>query len=340
MRIIWLPLEPFECRYTQQWYEIFPRAFQELGVDYITVEGQALTSKIEIGSVLDAFSTSHWKMSQLANLVKLMRDEDVKSSDVILSADLWHPGIEALQYIACQGGVRPRITGILHAGTWDSFDFTVRTGMRPWGHQLEEAWFEIYDLVFVGSLYHKNLILKSHRVNPNKIVVTGLPFYPDELPRTGAPKDKNLVVFPHRLDPEKCPEEFDGLADLLSPQFPEVEWVKTAQVCQTKEQYYELLEKALISVSFSQQETFGIAMLESTALGCIPFVPDRLAYPEYYPKGLRYGNFSELVQLVSMVLGGGWTQFSGAARETAIKHCECLAGSIARMLNTLRSLKW
>ena len=292
--IILLPLEPLEERYTEAWSRWFPKQFSTDRTEYETVNGVKLTDSIEVGSVLDAYGTTYWKSTQMSNLIKLMKRGFVTSKDVLLFADLWSPGIEALQYIACLGGQRPKITGILHAGTWDDHDFTVRQGMRPWGHYLEAAWFSIYNLVFVATQYHKDLILKAHHVDPDKIVVTGLPFYPDEITasRKDIKKDSNLVVFPHRLDPEKHPEQFDALAN----EFPDVRFVKTADHFLCKASYYDELANASIAISFADQETFGYAMLEATALGCYPLVPDTLSYREMYPAQFRYRTHSELIQ--------------------------------------------
>ena len=166
--LVWLPLESIEWRYSEQWNEWFPREFERLGIEWSSVEGTKLTDKIEVGSVLDAYGTNYFKMTQMAELVRLMRSGRVTSEDTLLFADLWYPGIEALRYISDVGGCKPKITGILHAGTYDPNDFTYRQGMRPWGHLLEESWFEIYDTVFVATHYHKQLILDNHRVkNPD-----------------------------------------------------------------------------------------------------------------------------------------------------------------------------
>ena len=37
----------------------------------------------------------------------------------------------------------------------------------------------------------------------------------------------------------------------------------------------------------------GLAVLEAVALGCVPVVPDRLAYPEIYPAQYRYASSPE-----------------------------------------------
>ena len=114
----------------------------------------------------------------------------------------------------------------------------------------------------------KTLSLKKC-INPynnlyNNIKVTGIPFYANNL-REKYPHDKkeNIVVFPHRIAPEKNPEMFDKLA----LRFPEYKFVKTIDVTKTSEEYFELLAKSKIMVSFAQQETFGYSTVEGNGSG-------------------------------------------------------------------------
>jgi len=299
--IVLLPLESLEIRYTEQWRTWFYSELDKSTVEYRVVLGDALTSKIELGSVLDAYGTNYWKATQMARLIKLMHNKEVKSSDTLLFADLWSPGIEALQYISDMGGARPAITGILHAGSWDANDFTYKKGMRPWAHGIEQSWLNMFDMVFLGSYYHKNLIQENHIVDENKLVVTGLPFYPKDFYRE-RPRYNNLIAFPHRLDAEKHPEQFDALMKRHS----ELRSIKTAEHFTTKKHYYDELASASVAVSCATQETFGYAMMEATALGCIPLVPNGLSYKELYPEIFRYNSLFELEEkMVDMVQNRG-----------------------------------
>ena len=107
---------------------------------------------------------------------------------------------------------------------------------------------------------------------------------------------ENLIVFPHRLDGEKHPEVFDELARNLKKELPGWWFVKTKDVCKTKEDYYSLLGRAKIAVSCATQETFGYAMLEAAANGCYPITPDALSYAEMpIYNGWRYKTYEEMV---------------------------------------------
>ncbi len=285
MRIIWVPLEPLEERYTKDWAWQFPSEFQRCGVEVRTIAGRSLTEGIETGDVLDAYGTNYWKASQLMHLAELWTT--FGPDDVVFFADLWFPGVEMLQYMRAWNPA-PRIVGVLHAGTWDKTDFTVRRGMRGWGQHFEEMLFSFLDQAFVATHYHRDMIVRTvERDVRDRVVVTGLPFYREPFKKLARRERDNIVVFPHRLDPEKRPELFDAMAHALRPQFPDVRFIKTQdQENRRKKAYYNLLSRAKVAVSFAEHEMWGYGMLEATALGCIPVMPNCLSYKELYP--LRY----------------------------------------------------
>jgi len=293
MPTLWhLALEPFEQRYTADWYRWFQQEYKKDKINYWYIDGQSLTDKIETGRFLDTYNTIHWKSTQMAEVAKLFREGRVQGGDVFFTTDLWHPGIEAVLYMAQLSEIDVKLYGILHAGTYDPHDFTAQLGLGYWAGWHEVGWIRACEKVFVGSQFHKEMILWNRggmltQIDEDRIVVTGLPFYPAELlsqhPEVGK---ENLVVFPHRLDPEKNPTMFSVLKKALARDG--VECVRSYDVCKTKAEYYQLLARARVAVSFSDQETFGYAMLEASALGCHPVVPDKLSYVEMYPDLYRY----------------------------------------------------
>jgi hypothetical protein len=64
-----------------------------------------------LGQVLDAHGRSYFSMSQMMNLVQLMKNGEVTAEDVIYFEDMFQPGIESLPYIMDQipAEQRPRI---------------------------------------------------------------------------------------------------------------------------------------------------------------------------------------------------------------------------------------
>lgn len=300
-------LEKLEERYTVQWASWVPQGLKANDLDFKIISGTPLTTSIEKGSVLDVYGTNHYKASQMQTLMKMLRANEIKDEDTIFFCDLWFPGIEALQYVRNVTGKKFKIQGVLHAGSWDEHDFTFLTGMDNWARSIERGWLEIYDKVFLGSEFHKQLILEAFPDVPeNKFAVTGLPFRWTDVYRPKNPiffSKEKIVVFPHRLDSEKRPDLFDEMRGVLEPLFPEWSFLKTKEETKTKEQYYHLLNRAAISISYAEQETFGYAMLESVANDCLAIVPNALSYstmPMY--TGMKFSSFEESIECVTQAI--------------------------------------
>lgn len=62
-----------------------------------------------------------------------------------------------------------------------------------------------------------------------------------------------------------------------------------------KSLYINQLAQADVIVSTAEHEFFGISVLEAVAAGCCPILPNRLAYPDIFPKEYLYDDDSELV---------------------------------------------
>jgi glycosyltransferase involved in cell wall biosynthesis len=60
--------------------------------------------------------------------------------------------------------------------------------------------------------------------------------------------------------------------------------------------YHALLRSADIVLSTALHEFQGLAVIEAVAAGCVPLVPDRLAYQEIYPEHCRYASFPDDVE--------------------------------------------
>lgn len=294
MKIIHVPLERIPTRYTAEWTEEFESGFESLDVEFVTVGGSTDEPILPgNGSVLDCYRTNRYKTLQLKRLIDMIEDGEIDNETIIFFADLWYPGIEALFYIRNVTGVDFKIAGILHAGTWDPYDFTVRTGMRNWAQHIELGWLAGIDVVFVATQWHKDLIvMNSGELDHKKIFVTGIPFNAKLLQRKyQIPVVKeNIVVFPHRLDEEKHPDKFDRLAK----KNPQWQFIKTMEVCNSREDYFKLLARSKVMVSYADQETFGYSTVESMALGNYVIVPDSLSYRETVPKAHRYNSEREI----------------------------------------------
>lgn len=298
-RKLWnIPIETLDIRYTKQWNVWFPEYFRSIGLDYSTIYGDELTvDEIENGSFLDVVGTNYFKASQLQQICKLIQYGVVKENDVFFFHDLWFPGLEMLAYIRDGLGLKFKIAGIFHAGTWNPCDFITVKGMEPWGRHIETGWLQFIDVAFVATECHKQFIVNSREVDPDKIVVSGLPIYDRIGTGPCIERKENICVFPHRLFVDKHPELFDRLAGVLktTKEFKDWKFVKTQDEKRIKEEYYDLLRRSKIAVSFADHENWGIAMQEAVFAGCIPFVPNKRSYPELFHGLFIYENFDSLV---------------------------------------------
>jgi glycosyltransferase involved in cell wall biosynthesis len=329
-KIVLLPLEPLEMRYTKQWRNWFIDYLTENGYEYLVVDGETLTGDvIEHGFVLDAFGTNYWKMTQWANFIKLWRRGDIKDGDVVIDFDLWHPGLEIVPYIEAIIKKRLRYYGFLHAGTYDITDFTYLSGMGKWGRDLEVSWFKRVDGIFVGSEYHKEIVLRSFGdLVEGKIHVTGGPFKISDVRKSveGLSNERdNVIVFTSRLDKEKRPWMADEIAERSGFRI-----VKTHELKLNKTNYYKLLAGCKISLSTALHENWGIGIIESMALGTVPIVPDGLSYRDYVPWRFRYRSVDEAVELVGSFMGYEWK--SGEDRFGLIKYISKYEDSVERMV--------
>jgi hypothetical protein len=286
--IYFLPIEQFEERYTQQWYDWFKDAFSNLGLKYTDINPPSLKKNLEVGDVLDIYNTNYFKMSQFSELMTLFNQRKIKDNDVIFLLDAWGAGLESLEYVRKISGINFKIAGLLHAGTWDENDFVNRYNFKSANfNYIELTWLTILDRIYVATQYHANLINEYFNDDSIKEKIQVVPF-PLTLKPTKNTKKENIVVFPHRLDIEKQPFLFDELKSIAQSQQCDITFVKTKEVCKNKNEYYELLDKSKVAVSFAKQETFGIAMLEAANYGCIPLVPNKLSYKEMYPNMFKY----------------------------------------------------
>ncbi len=293
MRKVWLlPIEPLDERYSAQYWRWFNDAFQKAGIDSFFISPDPLSNKITKGSFLDVAGTNYYKQTQLAWLSKMFFEGKIKDGDIIFLMDVWFPGMEALAYMRDGLGIDVKIVGLIYAGTYDQYDFTFQKGMSYWGEDLENSWFKILDKIFVATEFHKKMILLNRKCDPRKLVVTGHPMV-NEMP-PNPPEKEDIIVFPHRLDPEKRPDLFSQ----IRVPYP---WktLRSKELCKNKQEFYELLQRSKIAVSFAEQETFGFSMIEAVFADCLPLVPDRLSYSEMYLNEFKYSCFEEFKRTIT-----------------------------------------
>jgi glycosyltransferase involved in cell wall biosynthesis len=175
------------------------------------------------------------------------------------------------------------IGGLWHAGSYDPQDFLGRLiGDKPWVRHAEISMFECYDDNFFASDFHIDMFTdvfdEDYAIDYNSIKRVGWPmeYLKGSLDSYKGMEKRDLILFPHRVAPEKQVEIFRDLAQRL----PQYEFV----VCQdqelSKNEYHNLLGEAKMVFSANLQETLGISWYEGALVDAIPMVPDRLSYSE------------------------------------------------------------
>ena len=203
-------------------------------------------------------------------------------------------------------GIYVKIHALWHAGSYDPHDFLGRLiGPAPWVRHAEKSFFSAIDYNYFATDFHiemfvRNLLNDGLVENPwiedylyeirkgehGKITRTGWPMeYMDATltPYKGMTK-RDLIVFPHRIAPEKQVEIFRDLAT----QLPQYEFIVCQDQQLTKNEYHNILGEAKIVFSASLQETLGIGCYEGAILDAIPMVPNRLSYSEMYLDEFKY----------------------------------------------------
>jgi hypothetical protein len=150
--------------------------------------------------------------------------------------------------------------------------------------------YECYDDNFFASEFHIDLftdtMMDNYDVDMDKAIRVGWPmeYLKGSLTSYKGMEKRDLILFPHRVAPEKQVEIFRDLAQRL----PQYEFV----VCQdqelTKNEYHNLLGEAKMVFSANLQETLGISWYEGALVDAIPMVPDRLSYSEMALPEFKY----------------------------------------------------
>ncbi len=147
----------------------------------------------------------------------------------------------------------------------------------------------------------------------SRILPPGLDFSLIDQASTSCEHTRPVIVWNHRWEHDKNPEEFFAALCELKKQgldfrlivlgqsftreplcFKEARTVLADRILHfgyapSRKAYADLLQKGTIVVSTARHEFFGIAVLEAVRAGCRPLLPDRLAYPELFEGQYLYG---------------------------------------------------
>jgi len=296
-QVVILPIEPLSTRYTAQWHEFFPKQLQSyLGEDFqiLQIDGELTAAKPTPGAFLDFAATNIWKSTQLAKLMKKIQDGKIRPGAYILVTDAWNPAILQIRYTSDLMNLGLRIGAIWHAGSYDPNDFLGRaSGGKLWAQHTERAIFHACDHNFFATHAHIDLFIDTYTIQkseigepPAEIVRTGFPFeyFEQEFIPYRDLEKRELILFPHRIAPEKQLHVFKALAERM----PEYDWIVCQEQELTKDEYHTLLGQSRIVFSANLQETLGISMMEALMCNSFPLMPERLSYPEMYDDKFLY----------------------------------------------------
>lgn len=309
-KIIYVPLEHIDSRYTIHLDRDITKYLETSGLNFIKIYPDQKPSRpLPPGMFLDAPFTTKFKSLQLAEIADLFEKQIIQDGDVLFFSDLWFPGIESIAYMSHFTGIKVKIRGLLHAGSFTDTD-EVRQFER-WAKNFEDMVFDITDRVYVASEFIKQDVCKKRFINPNRVSVTPFPL---DIMSLDLYKDlidhQPIVVFNGRDHIEKQPWLWQKLQNKLVKRWnkdnPDVtcpfQFVWTQKENLDKNQYYSLLAKSSVVVSFALQENFGFGIAEAAYLGCVPIVPNRLVYPEFYAHECLYDTFEECIDKVYTAL--------------------------------------
>ena len=288
MTVYLVDLEAVETRYTGQWKAHVPSLLRKRGHDVQVISGPTdIPAATTPGAFLNFGGTNIYKANQVEQLGRLFCAGSVKPGDHFLFTDAWHPGIINLKYMSELLGIPVVTHGLWHAGSYDPQDFLGRLiGDAPWVRHAEKSFFECFDHNYFATDFHimmfmKNLFNKKYVAGADvggKIVRTGWPmeYMEDTLVEYQRMPKRNLILFPHRIAPEKQVDIFRDLKE----QLPQYEFVVCQDQQLTKNEYHNLLGEAKLVFSANLQETLGISWYEGAVVDAIPMIPDRLSYSE------------------------------------------------------------
>ena len=333
-KVFLVDLEAVETRYTAQWKQHVPKLLEQHSHEVYVIAGPTdIPSATTPGAFLNFGGTNIYKSVQVERMGRLFTEGRVKAGDHFIFTDAWHPGIINLKYMSELLGIKVTIHALWHAGSYDPQDFLGRLiGDAAWVRHAEKSFFHAIDHNYFATDFHIDMflfnLLDLGRIADPEIV--GEMFDSGKIVRTGWPMDympsllvpfethkRDMILFPHRIAPEKQVEIFKNLAKEL----PQYEWIVCQEQNLTKDEYHHMLGQSKMVFSANLQETLGISMYEGSIVEAMPLVPDRLSYKEMYISLWTYPS--------------AWTE----SWDSYLLHKEELKERIVRMMTNYENLR-
>ena len=312
-------LEKYEGRYTLQLQEWNEQVFKRRGIDYVVIDGETLdnSKSIVTGQVLDAHGRSYFSLTQMANLVKMLKQGEFTSEDVLYFEDMYTPGIESLPYIFDQipKEYRPRIAVRCLAQSIDPDDFVHVWGMSKW-MGLYEKMVDSFADITLASNEEMAMHMKVAGWESPIYNISGLAFGKAEVRSRVAGdlkpfEDRAMRVgFAARWDQEKQPDFYMDLIEAWNDNFhlPKVEFcifsggklksnndsymsrtrdlqargLLTVPEDLEKNDYYALLNDTRVLFNCALQDWVSNTVSEADTLGSNVLYPAYRSFPETF----------------------------------------------------------
>jgi glycosyltransferase involved in cell wall biosynthesis len=317
-KLFYMGLEPYEGRYTLQLQEWSERVFKKKNIDYVIVPGTTIdnTKSISVGQVLDAHGRSYFGMSQLMNLVQMMRNGEVTAEDAVFFEDMFQPGIESLPYIMCQipEEQRPKIFLRCLAQAVDPDDFVHVWGMGKWMGLYEKMCNEIPNVHILATNEEMVAHMRIAGWEAPIYNISGLSFGKEEVLSRVDNKIKpwnersDRVVFAARFDQEKQPDFFMDVIEMVKATHPHIEfavlsggplrsnnekYLTRALAMEEKGQlkiykdlqkndYYSIVNDSKVLFNCALQDWVSNTVSEADTLGCNVVYPAYRSFPETF----------------------------------------------------------
>lgn len=322
-KLYYMGLEPYKARYTLQLQDWNESVFKKRNIDYVIVPGDTLSNDqaIVTGQVLDAHGRTYFGMSQLMNLIRMMKAGELNHEDVVYFEDMFQPGIESLPYILDQidPAHRPRIFVRCLAQSIDPDDFVHVWGMSKWMGLYEKMVDSFVDGVLASN---EEMVMHMKIAGWTSPIynISGLAFGKDEVQGRVNNQIKPFgerkvrVGFAARWDQEKQPEFFMDLVEEWNRRLnflnidTKVEFAvfsgarlksnnssymnRTRKLQEqglltiyedlNKNDYYNLLNDTRVLFNCALQDWVSNTVSEADALGCNVLYPAYRSFPETF----------------------------------------------------------
>ena len=321
-KLYYMGLESYVARYTYQLQAWSEAAFKQRNIDYVVVPGETLSNDQEIvtGQVLDAHGRSYFGMSQMMNLVRMMKAGEVTSEDVVFFEDMFQPGIESLPYIMNQvpTSMQPRVFVRCLAQSIDPDDFVHVWGMGKWMNNYERMVGEFATVLATNEEMVAHMKIAGWTAPIYNI--SGLSFGKEEV-RSRVPGELTLfdqrtmrVGFAARTDAEKQPHFYLDLIEAWHTKHKDIFPMNTVEFAifsgshlrgndqasierirefearglikvydnLEKNDYYALLNDTRVLFNCALQDWVSNTVSEADTLGCNVLYPAYRSFPEAF----------------------------------------------------------